>query len=72
MSEVLGKKVPRTTSVKLLVQRIFLLASQEAIFNKPQFFSYKNQLRLTGPSVRSSVEWGEGELGLFSLVVKMA
>ena len=49
-----------------LVQRGLLLASQEAIFNRPKYFFTKKikcQLKVARAFVWSSVEWGEGECG---------
>ena len=51
-----------------------MLASQEAIFIKPQFFftlKIKCQLKVIGPLVSSSMEWRDGSWGLFSMAVKM-
>ena len=76
MPKVLGKRLYELYLLHFPVQKVFLLASQEAIFTKPQFSSQKNkyQLKVTVPLICSSVEGGGGlgELGgLFDLAVKI-
>ena len=76
MPKVLGKRLYELYLLHFPVQKLFLLASQEAIFIKPQFFSQKNkyQLKVAVPLICSSVE-GEGGVGvageLFDLAVKI-
>ena len=41
MPEVLGKKIYELHPLHILVQKVLLLASQKAIFIKPQFFSHE-------------------------------
>ena len=74
MPEVLGKEFYELHLPQFLAQRVLLLASQEAIFIKPQFSSHE-KLKPTSSNRSFSLVisgWGERELGVVCCMFTMA